>query len=182
MICRYEDSLIDILYANSPTVNMPISEGEAFAGTILGRPGGPQGKPLRDLSKTMRERFEAVAEYYNMRMIHGDAAMHKTEYLDALYDVDEREIEAWPRTIACLVIACREKGLEDYRLGELQSFKYIAAAACLKEFERTRKGLGRYGTPPRYDDSLVSNGRRAIHGDVVVQVGSLTSRQASSSL
>jgi hypothetical protein len=97
----------------------------------------------------MRERFDAVAEYYAMRMAFGDDAMHKTEYLDALYDLDEREIEAWPRTIACLVVACWEEGLQDYRLGALQSFKYIAAASCLKEFERTRKGLGRFGPLPK---------------------------------
>jgi len=61
----------------------------------------------------MRERFEAVCEYYTMRIIQGDAAMHQNEYLDALYDVEERGIEAWPRAIACLVVACRERGLPD---------------------------------------------------------------------
>jgi hypothetical protein len=90
----YEHSLHDILYQYSPTLNMPLSEAEAFAGTILGRQGGAQGKPLRELSKTMRGRFNAVAEYYTMRMIHGDTAMHKTEYLDDLYDLDELVIEA----------------------------------------------------------------------------------------
>lgn len=128
---------------------MPLSEAEAYAGTILGRQGGAQGKPLRELSMTMRERFTAIAEFYTIRMIHGDAAIHEAEYLDSLYDLEEREIEAWPRTIACLVVACRETGLQDARLGELQSFKYIAAAACLQEFERTRRGLGRYGPLPR---------------------------------
>lgn len=146
----YEDSLQEILYTYSPTVHAPLSEAEAFAGTILGRQGGAQGKPLRELSKTMRERFDAVAEYANMRIINGDAAMNQAEYLDALYDLPEREIEAWPRAIACLVVACREKGTMDYRLGELKSFKYIAAATCLKEFERMRKGLGSYGPLPRW--------------------------------
>jgi len=96
----------------------------------------------------MRERFEAVSEYYTMRIIKGDKAMHQTDYLGELYDVEEREIEAWPRAIACLVVACRERGLPDYRLGELKSFKYIAAATCLKEFERTRRGLGESGPLP----------------------------------
>lgn len=130
---------------------MPLSEAEAFAGTILGRQAGAQGKPLRELSKTMRERFATVAEYYTMRMIHGDVAMHQAEYLDDLYDLEEREIEAWPRSIACLVVACYEPhaGIKDYRLGELKSFKYIAAATCLNEFERTRKGLGKFGPLPR---------------------------------
>lgn len=143
----YESSLLEILYQYSPTINEPLSETEGFAGTILGRQGGAQGKPLRELSKTMRERFDTVAEYYAMRMIYGDDEVQK--YLDGLYDLPEREIEAWPRTIACLVAACQEEGLHDYRLGELKSFKYIAAASCLKEFERTRRGLGRFGPLPR---------------------------------
>lgn len=128
---------------------MPLSEAEAFAGTILGRQGGAQGKPLRELSKTMRDRFTAVAEYYTVRMVHGDEAIRETEYLDDLYDLEEREIEAWPRSIACLVVACHERGLQDSRLGELQSFKYVAAATCLKEFERTRRGFGSYGSLPK---------------------------------
>jgi hypothetical protein len=99
----------------------------------------------------MRERFAAVAEYYAMRMTLGDDAMHEVEYLDDLYDLDEREIEAWPRTIACLVVACREEGLTDPRVGELQSFKYIAAASCLKELERTRRTVGKFGPLPKCD-------------------------------
>lgn len=75
---RYEHSLQDILYSYSPLINVPLSEAEGFAGTILGRQGGAQGKPLRELSKTMRERFDAVAEYYAMRMIHGDEALPET--------------------------------------------------------------------------------------------------------
>jgi len=145
----YESSLHEILYQYSPTLSSPLAEVEGFAGTILGRQGGAQGKPLRELSKTMRERFDAVAEYYAMRMIWGDETLHETKYLDDLYDLPEREIEAWPRTIACLVVACQEKGLYDYRLGELKSFKYTAAASCLKEFERTRAGLQKFGPLPR---------------------------------
>ena len=151
-MCRYENSLLEILYQYSPTLAMPLSEAEAFAGTILGRQEGAQGKPLRELSKTMRERFNTVAEYYTMRMIHGDATLDAAEYLDDLYDLEEREIEAWPRTIACLVVACREPGTLDHRLGEVMSFKYIAAATCLDEFERTRIGLGKYGRLPTYDN------------------------------
>lgn len=148
----YEDSLLDILYAHSPMVHAPLSETGAFAGIILGRQGGPAGKSLRELSISMRERFDAVAEYANMRIINGDDTMYQTEYLDALYDISEREIEAWPRAIACLVVACREEGASDYRLGELKSFKYIAAATCLNELERMRRGLGSYGPLLKWDE------------------------------
>jgi len=135
---------------------MPLSEAEAFSGTILGRQGGAQGKPLRELSKQLRERFDAVAEYTIIRIIHGDAAIEATEYMDELYDVDEREFEAWPRAIACLAVAVEQTGVRDYRLGELESFRYLAAAVCLGEFQRYLiTTLGRYSLPRLMPDTLV---------------------------
>lgn len=146
--CRYDDSLIDILYQFGPVPRMPLSEAEAFSGSILGRQGGAQGKPLRELSKQLRERFDTIAEYTIMRIIHGDAAVEATEHIDELYDVDERELEGWPRAIACLIVAVEETGARDYRLGELESFRYLAAVVCLKEFQRYLiTTLGRYSLP-----------------------------------
>lgn len=116
---------------------MPLSEQEAFAGTILGRKGGAQNKPLRELGKTMRERFDAIVEYTVMRIIKGDEQMSGVNDLDLLYDDSiDREVEALPRAIACLSVAVEEKGAEDRMLGELQSFKYVAAGVCLRELER----------------------------------------------
>jgi hypothetical protein len=116
---------------------MPISEHEAFAGTILGRKGGAQSKPLRELGQTMRERFQTIVEYTVMRIVNGDEQMQGTNDLDMLYDESlDREVEALPRAIACLEIAVQEKGLFDPRLGELQSFKYIVAGMALRELER----------------------------------------------
>ena len=130
--------------------NQPVSEHEAFAGTILGRKGGAQNKPLRELGKTMRERFQPIVEYNAMRFVKGDEQMHGVTDLDLLYEETDldREIEALPRAIACLQVAVEEKGLEDRRLGELQSFKYVAAAVCLQEFERYRiTTLASYALP-----------------------------------
>ena len=118
---------------------MPLSEHEAFAGTILGRSGGAQGKPLRELSKTMRERFEPVVDYTVMRIVKGDEQMQGVGDLDLLYGDDvAREVERFPVALACLKVAVEEQGMEDRRLGELQSFKYIAAGVCLRELERFR--------------------------------------------
>ena len=137
MYLRYEESLTDILYNYAPSVHMPLSEQEAFAGTILGRKGGAQNKPLRELGKTMRERFEAVVEYTIMRIVKGDEQMSGMGDLDLLYDDSvDREVEALPRAIGCLTVAVQEKGMADRQLGELQSFKYIAAGVCLRELER----------------------------------------------
>jgi len=132
----YEDSLLDILYHYEPAANIPLSEREVFAGSILGRQGGSQGKPLRELSKTMRERFETVVEYATARIVHGDPAVHAADDLDDLYD--DRELEALPRAIACLSVAVSERGLVDRKVGELKSFTYIAAGICLRELHRFR--------------------------------------------
>ena len=73
-----------------------------------------------------------------MRITKGDAQMEGMTDLDILYEDEwlDREVEALPRAIACLENAVREEGRTDRRLGELHSFKYIAAGVCLKEFER----------------------------------------------
>ena len=136
---RYEDSLSEVLYLYGPTAYQPLSEQEVFAGTILGRSSGAQGKPLRELSKTMRERFEAVVEYTIMRIVKGDEQMHGVSDLDVLYDDTlDREVEALPRAIACLAVAVEMGGLADRLLGELTSFGYVAAGVCLRELERYR--------------------------------------------
>nr|OQO31968.1 hypothetical protein B0A51_00309 [Rachicladosporium sp. CCFEE 5018] len=134
--------LLDVLYNYSPTAGTPLSETEVFSGNILGRQGGAQGKPLRELGMQMRERFEPVAEYCRVRIVHGNQVIHATEYLDELYDMNEREIEAIPRAIACLSVGI------DPRLGELKSFQYIAAAVCLQELLRYRiTTFGMYTLP-----------------------------------
>ena len=143
--------MLDILYGYGPAAHMPLSEHEAFAGSILGRNGGAQGKPLRELSKTMRERFEAVVEYNVMRIVKGDEQMRGVSDLEELYDESnlDREVEALPRAIACLAVAVHGRGVEDRQLGELQSFQYIAAGVCLSELERFRiTTFGSYVLPP----------------------------------
>ena len=118
---------------------MPVSEHEAFAGTILGRQTGTQGKPLRELSKAMRERFESIVEYTIMRITKGDEQMQGVQDLDVLYDDNlDREVEGFPRAMACLSVAINERGVEDRVLGQLEPFRYIAAAICMREFERYR--------------------------------------------
>lgn len=146
----YEESLADILCIYAPSVNAPLTEHEAFAGTILGRKGGAQSKPLRELAKTMRERFDAIVEYTVMRIVKGDDQMRAVSDLDLLYDDDlDREVEGFPRAVACLANAVEKHGMEDRQLGELHSFKYIAAGVCLRELERYRRTtFGSYVLPP----------------------------------
>jgi len=132
----YEDSLVEIMYYYEPTARSPLSEHEVFAGSILGRQGGTQGKPLRELSKTMRERFDMVVEYAVTRITSGDRAIQEADDLDDLYD--DREFEGLPRAIACLSVAASEKGWVNRQAGELKSFGYVAAGIALRELQRYR--------------------------------------------
>ncbi|KAK5125105.1 hypothetical protein LTR85_000779 [Meristemomyces frigidus] len=132
----YEDAVYNIAYQCSPSVHHPVSEQEVFAGTILGRQTGPLGKPLHELGRTMKTRFEDVVDYVVANILKGEQAVEEVEDVDGVYD--EREFEALPRAIAFLAVAVTEEGLKDRRLGELKSFKYIAAAVCLRELERYR--------------------------------------------
>ena len=97
----------------------------------------------------MRERFEAVVEYTIMRIVKGDEQIQGSTDLDLLYDDTlDREVEALPRAMACLSVAMREQGVIDRVLGPLESFKYVAAGVCLKEYERFRiTTLGSYVLP-----------------------------------
>ncbi|KAF7193251.1 putative RNA-dependent RNA polymerase 2 [Pseudocercospora fuligena] len=138
----FENSLADLLYEYEPTPHHPLSETEAFSGQILGRQSGPQGKPLRELAKTMTERFEMVVEHARMRIRFGDA-VYETQDIDDLHDprYHDRDVEALPRAIACLHVALNEEGYHDRKIGELKSFKYIAAQIALEELPKMFRGM-----------------------------------------
>lgn len=83
----------------------------------------------------MREKFESICDYTTMRMIKRPEQMQGVTYFDRLYGDEglDREVEALPRAIACLEHALRPSDERPNRqLGELQSFKYIAAGVCLR--------------------------------------------------
>jgi hypothetical protein len=146
----YEEALLDIMYNYCPTSHACLSEAEVFAGSILGRQGGHQGKPLRELSKTMRERFEAVVQYAVARIVKGDQAIQRLGELDDLDNAsyDDREMEALPRALACLMLVVRQPGWTDRQAGELKSFGYIAASVALGELKRFRiTTFGHYTLP-----------------------------------
>lgn len=129
-----------MLYDYEPSPHYPLSEAEVFAGEILGRQSGAQDRQLKELSKTMRERFDTAVQYIEARITKGDDAIEQAQDLEDLYDAkyDEREFEALPRAVACLFVALQEIGYEDKKLGQLQSFRYIAAGVCLRELQRYR--------------------------------------------
>lgn len=129
-----------MLYDYEPSPHYPLSEAEVFAGEILGRQSGAQDRQLKELSKTMRERFDTTVQYIEARITKGDDAIEQAQDFEDLYDAkyDEREFEALPRAVACLHVAIKDKGYEDKKLGQLQSFRYIAVGVCLRELQRYR--------------------------------------------
>ena len=135
----FEENVLDIMYRECPTAYGCLSETEVFSGSILGRQGGAQDKPLRDRSKAMRDEFGRIIEHTIHRITLGDEVMRTVTDLDELYDIPEdREMEGWARAIACLMVAVREPGWQDPCAGEMKSFGYVAARACLMELKRYR--------------------------------------------
>lgn len=108
---------------------------EAFSGNILGRRGGVVGKPLREQSNTLRERLENIIEHTLDRVRRGDQGYHEGDLID-LGDPGDVVREAFPRAIAALVVGMRKLPRKDPKLGELVSFRYVAASVCLAEFKR----------------------------------------------
>jgi hypothetical protein len=100
----------------------PLTELEAFIGNILGRTGA-QTKHQRELSTSLKEQFDVDAAYF-VNCIVRDGA----DYSD----------EALERSMACLAVSLEDDALAVARGSRerLQSFKYLAAAVCLREVER----------------------------------------------
>jgi len=97
----------------------PLSELEAFIGNILGKTGS-QTRHQRELSTTMKERFDEDAAFI-VNCIVKDGAKWSEESLE--------------RSMACLSVSVEDKN-PFRRRDQLLSFKYVAAAVCLREVEK----------------------------------------------
>jgi hypothetical protein len=97
----------------------PLTEIEVFIGNILGKTGA-QSRHQRELSTSMKDKFEEEALFIVNCIIKdgGDWAEDSLE-----------------RSMACLAVSLEQT--KTYRKREqLLSFKYVAAAICLREVER----------------------------------------------
>ncbi|KAG9562824.1 RNA-directed RNA polymerase, partial [Aureobasidium melanogenum] len=132
----YEQVLLQSLYQFASSPRHPLTETEIFSGTILGRDGGKQSRRVRETTQAMREQLEEVITFTISRIIDGD------------YDDNDRNEEALPRAIACLAVGMDEQPMGDKKVGELQSWKYIAAGVCLREIKRWFAiDMGRHALP-----------------------------------
>lgn len=104
----------------APSHRHPLREKEVFIGQIVGKTTA-QNKRNRDLSTSMKERFDKVAAETVKYIIKDE-----TEF------ADDFKLE---KSMACLWIALTP-GQKTSKGDSLISFKYISASLCLKEAER----------------------------------------------
>ncbi len=108
----------------------PLKELEVFVGTIMGK-NGILNKRQRELSTDMKEKFDRDVSFV----------------VDCITKDNEdgvRDEEALERSIACLAVAMEDEAPKT-KVGALESFKYIAAAVCLKEVERFQGWSSTFG-------------------------------------
>lgn len=115
----YEEALSNIMTNYSEHPLRPLTELEAFIGNILGKTGA-QSKNQRELSISMKEKFDEDAAFIVNCIVK---------------DGSEPTNEALERSMACLAVSLEHK-TSHKRREQLLSFKYVAAAVCLREVER----------------------------------------------
>ena len=123
---RYNSHLIDIMYQFSPHMSQPLREIEVFTGTILGKNGSMPTRSQREEARNMKSEFDAHVRYTIKCITDGIAPSSQVEDL---------ETEALARSIACLSVAMEEAESVP-RIGKLESFCYVVAAACMMEIEK----------------------------------------------
>ncbi|KAI9768710.1 MAG: hypothetical protein M1840_004705 [Geoglossum simile] len=116
----YEDFLMNTMSDFSSSPLRRLSEVEVFVGTIIGKNGMPN-KRLRESSTGMKDQFDRDVAFV-VDCITKDGK--------GLPDMKSLE-----RSVACLSVAMEGEGHASNAAG-LRSFKYVAAAVCLKEIER----------------------------------------------
>ncbi|RDL29987.1 RNA-dependent RNA polymerase [Venustampulla echinocandica] len=115
----YEDCVMSIMVEYGQHPSRPLSELEVFVGDILGKTG-VQNRHQREQSKTMKERFEEDTTFIVNCILR---------------DGEEWSDEALARSIACLAVSLTDTG-SSKRRENLLSFKYVAAAICLREVQK----------------------------------------------
>jgi hypothetical protein len=111
---------MDTMSDFSPSPLRRLNEVEVFVGIILGKNGVPN-KRQRESSTGMKEQFDRDVSFVVDCITKNEKGV--------------RDIESLERSVACLSVAMEKDGHTSNAVG-LRSFKYVAAAVCLKEIER----------------------------------------------
>jgi len=113
----YENNLTDIMHSFALRHTHPLLELEVISGSTF----GAWNKRIRENAHEMRLRFARDVSYIRSRITMDD---------------DGKTDEALPRSIACFALAMQEPGKKVGKHVCLHSFKYLAAAICLKELRK----------------------------------------------
>ncbi|KAK5049094.1 hypothetical protein LTR84_005517 [Exophiala bonariae] len=127
---EYEECVRNVSWEYSPDWTKALSEQEVFIGNILGKTGA-QTKRQHDLAVSMSERFDADLAYIVSLIAHNDDEEEDEDHLGGL----------------ALSVGCFLASIEDLpfdlantqKTDGLVSFRYVAAALCLKEIEYVQK-------------------------------------------
>ena len=111
------------MYQYGP-LSQPLSEIEVFSGSVLGKNGGLPSKRLRQASIDMKEKFDRDVNFTVGSIMQG-----------AGESVEFDRVEALAMSVACLAVAVEEPTNMFPKVGKLQSFRYVAAAVCLREID-----------------------------------------------
>lgn len=128
-VCSYEGCLSNNMIDYSQHPRRPLSELEAFVGNILGQSKMPS-RQERDNAKTLKEKF-------------GEDSLYIVNLI--VRDGDEWHPESLERSMACLAVSLEDSPPGHRDTEHLCSFKYVAAAVCLREvdllaFQNTENG------------------------------------------
>lgn len=146
----YDDKLYDTMCQYSPHPKASLTELEVFCGTILGKDGSLPSRRSRDASFDMKDKFERDVAWTIEWITRGDvdpeeepAGEDDGEYDGFSNVVTGGNNEALERSIACFAVATEGEGRFFPVVGSLKSFRYVAAAVCLREVERFQGLVGR---------------------------------------
>jgi hypothetical protein len=123
----YESHLLDTVHQFSVHPSQPVTETEVFVGTLLGRGNAVASRRAREANKDMKDKFDRDAAFIVSCITHG-SGQEVGEAGDVL-----------ARAVACFSVAMKPAQARSKRTmkSKLESFRYIAAAICLKELRKT---------------------------------------------
>lgn len=148
---RYESSVSNNMWQFSSNPRVPITEVEAFCGSIL-NPKGSQTRRERDSSIKLKDEMDNVMSH--MVKLIGDRSGGATNFDDALSVVSEddeigerKAMNAIELSWACMIVGSDKPQGKSYHQDEpkLESFRVVAACCLVKELNEllTRKNWGR---------------------------------------
>lgn len=174
---RYESSISNNMWQFSSNPRVPITEVEAFCGSIL-NPKGSQTRRERDSSIKLKDEMDSVMSHM-VKLISdrsgGAANMDDTSsVMSGDNEIGERKaMNAIELSWACMVVGSDKSQDKNYRQDEptLESFRVVAACCLVKELNDllTRKSWGRMFKTSGGFVGVSSGQRNRQHGPLPIR-------------